>query len=75
MYWGRDCVDSTVVDIGCKREIFNGTEIDFCACNEEGCNKDMGQISTTTLIPSSTTTNKGNSSPLSSTRLRIADKM
>ena len=57
VYWGRDCIDSTKIDVGCRQDLFNGTEIQVCVCKEEGCNKEMGEIPTTSTAP--TTTHEG----------------
>ena len=43
--------------IGCQKDTSNGTEIEYCICKEEGCNKEMGEISTSSTLP--TTTQKG----------------
>jgi hypothetical protein len=37
--------------------MFNGTEIQVCVCKEEGCNKEMGEISSSSTA--STTTHEG----------------
>ena len=45
------------LDVGCKQDIFNGTEIQVCVCKGEGCNKEMGEMPTSTTV--STTTHEG----------------
>ena len=57
VYWGRDCVDDKDIEIGCEQRNYNGSEIQICVCTEEGCNREMGEISTSTA--KSTTTHKG----------------
>ena len=56
-YWRRDCIDSEHMSVGCQKEGINGTEIEYCVCKEEGCNKEMGELPTssttaTTTLPS-----------------------
>ena len=38
-FWGRDCVDSSDSDIGCKRSDYHGNEVEECICKENECNK------------------------------------
>ena len=64
MYWGRDCIDDRKIEIGCEHREYNGSEIEICVCKEEGCNKEMNEISTTTS--KATTTPKGNHSSICS---------
>ena len=57
IYWGRDCIDDRETQIGCEQKVYNGSEIEVCVCRGEGCNKEMGDVSTSTAKP--TTTHKG----------------
>ena len=57
IYWGRDCIDDRETQIGCEQKVYNGSEIEVCVCRGEGCNKEMGEVSTSTAKP--TTTHKG----------------
>ena len=57
IYWGRDCIDDRETQIGCEQKVYNGSEIELCVCRGEGCNKEMGDVSTSTAKP--TTTHKG----------------
>ena len=40
--------------IGCQKDTFNGTEIEYCVCKNEGCNKEMGEIQTSSTAPTTT---------------------
>ena len=53
-YWRRDCIDSEHMSVGCQKEGINGTEIEYCVCKEEGCNKEMGELPTSSTTPTTT---------------------
>ena len=56
VYWGRDCVDSENLSVGCDKRIYENVTIEVCVCKEEGCNKEMKE---TTTNKAPTTTHKG----------------
>ena len=53
-YWRRDCIDSEHMSIGCQKEGINGTEIEYCVCKEGGCNKEMGELPTSSTTATTT---------------------
>ena len=53
-YWRRDCIDSEHMSVGCQKEGINGTEIEYCVCKVEGCNKEMGELPTSSTISTTT---------------------
>ena len=55
----RSCTYASFVNQGCteKNEYLNGKEmkVDECICDKDECNRNMGEIETSSTIPETTT--------------------
>ena len=54
VYWGRDCVDASKIEIGCSEQGYQNVTIEVCVCKEEGCNNKMDISTTTNKAPTTT---------------------
>ena len=54
VYWGRDCVDASKIEIGCSEQGYQNVTIEVCVCKEERCNNKMDISTTTNTAPTTT---------------------